>query len=153
MVFGPALQVGTLALFYSSASFLVSAPVILYCVLSFVLLRWPLFGRQCPYLLSPALRKVRCIGHRGARLEGVAENSLDAFAHAIKAGADMVELDVWLSKDGVVVVHHDATLQRMCDEDVDQLKTMKEQSAANDSLQAGPLYECLALCGDACLVW
>ena len=64
--------------------------------------------------LSPALRRVRCIAHRGARLEGVAENSLAAFAHALAHGADMVELDVRRTADGAVVVFHDATLGRMC---------------------------------------
>ncbi|MBI1784808.1 hypothetical protein HYR69_06660 [Candidatus Sumerlaeota bacterium] len=35
-----------------------------------------------------------------------------AFARAIEAGADMIELDVSLSKDGAVVVIHDDTLDR-----------------------------------------
>lgn len=47
---------------------------------------------------------------------GVPENSLAAFKHALDVGADMVELDVWLTRDGHVVVHHDATLARMCGE-------------------------------------
>jgi glycerophosphoryl diester phosphodiesterase len=40
------------------------------------------------------------------------ENTLDAFDHGLSFGADGLELDVHLSKDGVVVVHHDATLER-----------------------------------------
>lgn len=35
-----------------------------------------------------------------------------AFEHGLAFGADGVELDVRLSKDGVVVVHHDARLER-----------------------------------------
>lgn len=40
------------------------------------------------------------------------ENTLEAFDHGLSFGADGLELDVHLSKDGVVVVHHDATLER-----------------------------------------
>jgi glycerophosphoryl diester phosphodiesterase len=40
------------------------------------------------------------------------ENTLVAFALAMESGADGIELDVRLSRDGVPVVIHDATLQR-----------------------------------------
>jgi glycerophosphoryl diester phosphodiesterase len=40
------------------------------------------------------------------------ENTLAAFDHGLALGADGLELDVHLSRDGVVVVHHDATLER-----------------------------------------
>jgi glycerophosphoryl diester phosphodiesterase len=40
------------------------------------------------------------------------ENTLAAFDRGLALGADGLELDVHLSRDGVVVVHHDATLQR-----------------------------------------
>ena len=41
------------------------------------------------------------------------ENSLPAFRKAVKAGYG-IEFDVQLSKDGKLVVFHDATLKRMC---------------------------------------
>ena len=41
------------------------------------------------------------------------ENTLAAFKDAAAAGADVVELDVWLTADNRVVVHHDETLLRM----------------------------------------
>ena len=82
--------------------------------LSFGLLPFRLHGPGSAALLSPALRRVRCIAHRGTRLEGLPENSLAAFAHALRAGADMLELDVWRTADGQVVVFHDPTLGRMC---------------------------------------
>lgn len=48
-------------------------------------------------------------GHRGAR--GLApENTLPAFAAALTLGVDTLELDVGVTRDGVVVVHHDRTL-------------------------------------------
>jgi glycerophosphoryl diester phosphodiesterase len=45
----------------------------------------------------------------------VPENTLDAFAAGLKAGADRLELDVHASADGQVVVIHDATLDRTTD--------------------------------------
>ena len=51
------------------------------------------------------------IGHRGASAHAP-ENTLAAFQMAIDAGADGVEFDVQLAKDGVPVVIHDATLKR-----------------------------------------
>lgn len=48
-------------------------------------------------------------GHRGAR--GLApENTLPAFALALLLGVSTLELDVRVTRDGVVVVHHDRTL-------------------------------------------
>jgi glycerophosphoryl diester phosphodiesterase len=40
------------------------------------------------------------------------ENTIAAFDHGMACGADGLELDVHLSKDGVVMIHHDATLER-----------------------------------------
>ena len=51
------------------------------------------------------------IGHRGYRA-GYPENTLASFSAAISAGADMIELDVTLSRDRKVVVIHDDTLNR-----------------------------------------
>jgi glycerophosphoryl diester phosphodiesterase len=48
-------------------------------------------------------------GHRGAR--GLApENTLEGFARALSIGVSTLELDTGVSKDGVVVVHHDIWL-------------------------------------------
>ncbi len=49
------------------------------------------------------------IGHRGSPRQA-RENTLASFEAALAAGADGVELDVQLSRDGVPVVHHDATV-------------------------------------------
>jgi len=49
--------------------------------------------------------------HRGG--SGLApENTLAAFDRGMASGADGLELDVHLSRDGVVVVHHDRRLER-----------------------------------------
>lgn len=71
------------------------------------------------------------IAHRGAKLQAT-ENTLAAFAAAIKSGADMVELDVHLSKDGQLIVIHDPTLERttngrgfVCDLTLAQIQSFK----------------------------
>ncbi len=51
------------------------------------------------------------LGHRGASAYAP-ENTLAAFDLAFEMGADGVELDVTLSKDGVPVVIHDDTVDR-----------------------------------------
>lgn len=48
-------------------------------------------------------------GHRGAR-GLMPENTLPAFAKALQIGVTTLELDVGITKDGMVIVSHDATL-------------------------------------------
>lgn len=56
----------------------------------------------------------RLFGHRGAA--GVApENTLPSFRRALEEGAAYLEIDVHASRDGVIVVIHDATLDRTTD--------------------------------------
>ena len=54
--------------------------------------------------------------HRGLHKEGVPENSLEAFKRAAEGGFG-IELDVRLSSDGVLMVFHDDTLERMTEEE------------------------------------
>ena len=51
------------------------------------------------------------IGHRGA-LGYRPENTMPSFEHALALGADCVEFDVHLTRDGVPVVIHDETVDR-----------------------------------------
>jgi len=51
------------------------------------------------------------LGHRGASALAP-ENTLAAFSRAISDGANGIEFDVRLSRDGVAVVIHDASLKR-----------------------------------------
>lgn len=83
---------------------------------SWVLNRWPqLLHRKkggphgCPLEGPPPV----CIAHRGGQAEA-AENTLSAFAYSIEeCKCDMVELDVWVSKDRRLVVAHDDDLSRV----------------------------------------
>ena len=51
------------------------------------------------------------VAHRGDQ-ESAPENTLDAFLSAVEKGADGIEIDVRLSKDGYVMVMHDRHLDR-----------------------------------------
>lgn len=56
----------------------------------------------------------RVWGHRGA-MDFAPQNTLPAFRLAVEQGADGVELDVQLTKDGVLVVFHDARVDALTD--------------------------------------
>jgi glycerophosphoryl diester phosphodiesterase len=56
-------------------------------------------------------RRPLVFAHRGGSKIGP-ENTVTAFDRGLAAGADGLELDVHLSRDGVVVVHHDDLLDR-----------------------------------------
>jgi glycerophosphoryl diester phosphodiesterase len=51
------------------------------------------------------------VGHRGA-MGYCPENTLASFERGLELGADWIEMDVHLSKDGELVVIHDETLDR-----------------------------------------
>ncbi len=73
------------------------------------------------------------IAHRGGR--GIApENTLYAFSNALKVGADVLEMDVHLTKDNHLVVIHDETVARTTDKTGEvknfTLKAIKELDAA-----------------------
>ncbi len=55
---------------------------------------------------------MRIVAHRGNRLH-VPENTRIALLSAYAAGADVLELDVQLTKDGYLVVSHDGTIDRL----------------------------------------
>ena len=64
-------------------------------------------------ITSPAkLSRTRACAHRGDSSRH-RENTLPSVSSAIEAGAEFVEIDVRLSRDGAVVVLHDPTLLRL----------------------------------------
>lgn len=63
-----------------------------------------------PTLLESLYQKRPLVfGHRGARAYAPM-NTLPSFRLAEQQGADGIELDVWLSKDGALVILHDETV-------------------------------------------
>ncbi len=67
----------------------------------------PAAAADNPWLAARVLN----IAHQGGEDE-FPSNTLYAFKRSVKAGADMLELDVGVTKDGKVVVSHDTTLNR-----------------------------------------
>jgi len=61
--------------------------------------------------------------HRGASMEKF-ENTIDAFQEAVRQGADGIEIDVQLTKDGVPVIVHDRNLSRLAsrERNIDELR-------------------------------
>lgn len=58
--------------------------------------------------------KPRLIAHRGTPVL-LPENTLAGFRRAVEDGADVIETDLWVTADGVIVCHHDQTLDRVTD--------------------------------------
>ncbi len=52
-------------------------------------------------------------GHRGVRMEGVPENHIASFEELLKVTPTFLEIDPVKTKDGVIVLFHDATLERV----------------------------------------
>ncbi|MGQ0655870.1 MAG: glycerophosphodiester phosphodiesterase [Betaproteobacteria bacterium] len=63
----------------------------------------------CALLLTFQVNAMDIQGHRGARGH-LPENTLPAFEYAARLGVDTLEMDVGVTRDGVVVVHHDRRL-------------------------------------------
>ncbi len=66
---------------------------------------------QTPFRIGNTMPRPLLIAHRGASADA-SENTLAAFALAHAQGAEMIELDVQQSADGVPVVFHDTTTER-----------------------------------------
>ena len=70
--------------------------------------------RQAPFCLRhiPSFREGRSSSRIGVAAPSRRKHPVLAFDHGLALGADGLELDVHLSRDGVVVVHHDRSLDR-----------------------------------------
>lgn len=85
------------------------------------------------------------IAHRGA--SGYApENTLAAVQKALDMNADLIEVDIHLSKDGELIVIHDATLERTTNgagevvkKNVSDLKTLDAGSWFGDEFKGEPI--------------
>ena len=110
---------------------------------------------------DPNSKYVVVISHRGD-WRNYPENSIPAIESIIRMGVDMMELDVKMTKDSVLVLMHDQTINRMTngkglvsDFTYDSLMTFKMRRAHNvttDSLRVPTLREALLCCKDRILV-
>eukprot|EP00455_Lapot_gusevi_P023417 TRINITY_DN2434_c0_g1_i4.p1 TRINITY_DN2434_c0_g1~~TRINITY_DN2434_c0_g1_i4.p1 ORF type:complete len:341 (-),score=92.44 TRINITY_DN2434_c0_g1_i4:90-1112(-) len=81
-----------------------------YVILSMFLTRFPIFYRAKRNDIP-----IKHGSHRGGAAEKP-ENTMAAFDHAVRLGTQLLEVDVHLTKDGEVMVMHDAHLGRLCGE-------------------------------------
>lgn len=65
------------------------------------------------WLCDPENRKIMIASHRGKFASSVMENTSLAFLTAMRQGADLMEMDLTLTKDGRIVGHHDDTMERL----------------------------------------
>jgi glycerophosphoryl diester phosphodiesterase len=84
-----------------------------FYVLSLAFLTVPLLNAQANDLVKyngiPGGGKVQIYGHRGAR-GLMPEQTLPAYVAVLRLGVDYVDMDVGMTKDGVLVITHDLTL-------------------------------------------
>lgn len=81
--------------------------------------------------------KTLVIAHRGGAKEST-ENTIEAFQRALRLGADGIETDIRLTRDGVVVIYHDDIFGRV--EGLPKpLQTRAVADMTYDELRANPL--------------
>ena len=112
-------------------------------------------------LQDPASPKVLVAAHRGD-WRNYPENSIPAIESVIRMGVDIMELDVKMTSDSVLVLSHDATVNRtttgkgpVSSFTLDSLKTLRLKrghGVATDSLRIPTLEEALTVCKDRILV-
>src|SRR5262245_53270390 len=79
-----------------------------------------------------SMRAVEIVGHRGASHDAP-ENTMAATNLAWKQSADAVETDIWLSKDGKLIVSHDKNGKRTAGRDVTFLDITQAEARTLDA--------------------
>jgi glycerophosphoryl diester phosphodiesterase len=82
--------------------------------------------------LTASTRAVDIVAHRGASYDAP-ENTMAATNLAWKQGADAVETDIYLSKDGRIVVSHDKNGKRTAGRDVNFLEITQSEARQLDA--------------------
>ena len=110
---------------------------------------------------DPNSKYIAVISHRGD-WRNYPENSIPAIESIIRMGVDMMELDVKMTKDSVLVLMHDKTINRMTngkgkvsDITYDSLMTFRMRRAHNvttDSLRVPTLRQAFECCKDRILI-
>ena len=126
---------------------------------------WMLDFNEKTYAVTCPDGRITIKAHRGDS-DNYPDNSLEGIASAILAGADCIEFDTRLTKDGIAVLLHDDSLAKSTDaslyigmtgypkslsvtdwtfEQIRSLK-MKDDSGNVTEYRVGTLYEALKLC-------
>ena len=110
---------------------------------------------------DPSSDYVIVASHRGD-WRNYPENSIPAIESVIRMGVDILEIDLKMTKDSVLVLSHDKTIDRMTngkglvsDFTLDSLKTFRLKRAHNvttDSLHIATLEEALTVCKDKIVI-
>ena len=125
----------------------------------------PAAGRRTDRILAelhdPTSKNVVVVSHRGD-WRNWPENSIDAIESVIAMGVDVMEMDLKLTKDSVLVLCHDKTIDRttsgkgrVCDITYDSIRRCKLRRAHNvvtDDLRMPTLREALEVCKDRIVV-
>ena len=99
---------------------------------------------------NPSSRKVLVASHRGD-WRNYPENSIPAIESVIRMGVDIMELDLKLTKDSVLVLCHDHTIDRTTS-GKGRCKLRRAHNVVTDSLRMPTLREALELCKDRIVV-
>ncbi|MET8829171.1 glycerophosphodiester phosphodiesterase [Streptomyces sp. NPDC004610] len=97
------------------------------------------------------MQNVTAVAHRGDPYR-VRENTLDSLRSALRRGADAVEIDVRLTRDGVPVLLHDETLNRLWEHDRPLSAVTADEVRELTAGGVPTLAEALTATGDARLM-
>ncbi len=95
-----------------------------------------------------AMQTVTAVAHRGDPYR-FRENTTDSLRSALDQGADAVEIDVRLTRDGVPVLLHDGTLKRLWEVDRPLAALSAEELRGLTAGGVPTLVEALAATGDS----
>lgn len=79
-----------------------------------------------------AITDIEIVGHRGASFLAP-ENTMASVVKAVENGADAVEVDIHMSRDGKIVVIHDSSTKRTTNKDLLVLETNYSELAKLDA--------------------
>ncbi|GAA3994947.1 glycerophosphodiester phosphodiesterase [Streptomyces sp. NBC_01352] len=94
------------------------------------------------------MQKLTAVAHRGDPYR-VRENTIDSLRSALRLGADAVEIDVRLTRDGVPVLLHDETLKRLWEHDRPLLSLSSDEVCGLTGDEVPTLARALAATGDS----
>jgi glycerophosphoryl diester phosphodiesterase len=119
-------------------------------------------GAQTLAALPAKKHRFIVVSHRGDHTHAP-ENTLQAYANAIEAGADYVEIDLRTTVDSQLVIMHDATVDRMTDgkgqvKDMpyDSLRLLRVRDRVHPEWGEFPIptfHEVLQLCKDRIYIY
>ncbi len=107
--------------------------------------------------LPISTHKIIVIAHRGDHVD-VPENTLAAYEKAIQHGADFTEIDLRTTKDGELVIMHDASVERMTNgkgkikdltyKEIKELKVTDKNKPGSNQYSVPTFREVLDVCKD-----